>query len=409
MPSKNFDRDTILNRGVVEIIDSSEFIELLDSSTPLNLKMGFDPSAPDIHLGHVVGLRKLRQLQDLGHQVVLIVGDWTAQIGDPSGQSATRKMLDHKEVEANAETYLRQFFRIVDKSRTQVVWQSEWFGKFDLADVIRLSARFTVAQFLQREDFRRRWDAKRPIAITELLYPLLQAYDSVMIRSDVEFGGTDQKFNLLVGRQLQEMMGQRPQQCFLVPMLVGTDGVLKMSNSLGNYIGVDEKPADQYGKIMSLSDDLIATYFELLTDLPTNEINEMKGLLISNSINPMILKKRLAKEIVIQFWGESEGNNAENEFERIFQQREIPQDIQIFSFPEELNQTGVNPSDFRISNMLVNSGITASLSEAKRLVRQGAVRINDQQVETDVSVEQLPSGITIKIGKRRFLRLEKKE
>jgi tyrosyl-tRNA synthetase len=230
-----------------------------------------------------------------------------------------------------------------------------------------------------------------------------------MIRSDVEFGGTDQKFNLLVGRQLQEMMGQRPQQCFLVPMLVGTDGVLKMSKSLGNYIGVDEKPADQYGKIMSLSDDLIATYFELLTDLPTNEINEMKGLLISNSINPMILKKRLAKEIVIQFWGESEGNNAENEFERIFQQREIPQDIQIFSFPEELNQTGVSPSDFRISNMLVNSGITASLSEAKRLVRQGAVRINDQQVETDVSVEQLPSGITIKIGKRRFLRLEKKE
>jgi tyrosyl-tRNA synthetase len=403
-----FENDVILNRGVVEIIDTQEFIGLLNSGTPLKLKMGFDPSAPDIHLGHVVGLRKLRQLQDLGHQVILIVGDWTAQIGDPSGQSATRRMLDHKEVEANAETYLRQFFRIVDKSRTQVVWQSEWFGKFTLADVIRLSSQFTVAQFLQREDFRKRWDAKRPIAITELLYPLLQAYDSVMIRSDVEFGGTDQKFNLLVGRQLQEMMGQRPQQCFLVPMLVGTDGVLKMSKSLGNYIGVDEKPLDQYGKIMSLGDDLIPTYFELLTDLPVKELNEMKSVLLSNSVNPMILKKRLAKEIVIQFWGETAGDNAENEFGRIFQQREIPQEIQIFTFPEKSNQGEKIYADFRMSNMLVNSGITSSLSEAKRLVRQGAIRINDEQVNTDILVDQLCSGITIKIGKRRFLRLEKR-
>lgn len=404
MPTSHVDHDMIFDQGVAEIIDAQEFAELLNSDVPLNLKMGFDPSSPDIHLGHVVGLRKLRQLQNLGHKVVLIVGDWTAQIGDPSGQSATRKMLDHKEVEANAETYLRQFFRIIDKSRTQIVWQSEWFAKFSLSDVIRLSARFTVAQFLQREDFRKRWDAKRPIAITELLYPLLQAYDSVMVKADVEFGGTDQKFNLLVGRQLQEMMGQRPQQCFLVPILVGTDGVQKMSKSLGNYIGVEEEPREQYGKIMSLKDDLIVTYFELLTDISRIDLDEMKSVLLSDSVNPMLLKKRLAKELVIQFWGLEEGERAEIEFERIFQQRENPKEIEVFNLPNDPTKSA---SNLRLSNVLVNSGLASSLSEAKRLIHQGAIRIDDQQVTTDLVAHQFDLGVTIRVGKRRFLRVEK--
>ena len=261
MPLDDQTLDLIAKRGVSEIIVREEFIERLQGGKPMRLKMGFDPSRPDIHLGHVVGLRKLRQLQDLGHHVILIVGDWTAQIGDPSGQSATRPMLTHEEVLANAESYMRQFFKVIDKDKTEAVWQSEWFGKFTLADVLGLTSRFTVAQFLDRADFANRFQAHRPIAVTELLYPLLQAYDSVVIESDVEFGGTDQKFNLLVGRELQEMMGQTPQQCFMVPILVGTDGVQKMSKSLGNYIAVEDPPNEMYGKVMSLPDQVVVEYF----------------------------------------------------------------------------------------------------------------------------------------------------
>ena len=236
----NLDLNFLLKRGVAEIIVEEELVALLRSGKKLRLKEGFDPSFPDIHLGHMVSLRKLRQFQELGHQVVLIVADWTAQIGDPSGQSVTRPMLSAEQVRANAQTYMEQFFKIVDKERTEVRWQSEWFGPFNLADIIRLTSKFTIAQFLAREDFNNRFNAGRPITLTELLYPLLQAYDSVVIQSDVEFGGSDQKFNLLVGRELQSMIGQRPQQCFMTPLLVGTDGTQKMSKSLGNYIGFDE-------------------------------------------------------------------------------------------------------------------------------------------------------------------------
>ena len=267
---------SVIRRGVSEIIVEEEFVRRLQEGAPLRLKMGFDPSRPDIHLGHAVGLRKLRQLQDLGHQVILIVGDWTAQIGDPSGQSVTRPMLTAEEVRGNAESYMRHFFKVVDKERTQTVWQSEWFGQFTLANVFDLTRRFTVAQFLARDDFAQRFRAQRPIAITELLYPLLQAYDSVAIQSDVEFGGTDQKFNLLVGRDLQGMMGQTQQQCFTVPILVGTDGEQKMSKSLDNYIGVDEPPNDMYGKVMSISDSLMMDYFYLITDVPDEELAEMR-------------------------------------------------------------------------------------------------------------------------------------
>ena len=307
--------DYIFNRGVTEVIRREELEQLLDAGKPLRLKMGFDPSRSDIHLGHTVGLRKLRQFQELGHRVILIVGDWTAQIGDPSGQSATRQMLSAETVRENAQTYMDQFFKVVDRDRTDVRWQSEWFGNFSLAEVIKLTSRFTVAQILAREDFSNRFKANRPIAITELLYPLLQAYDSTEIEADVEFGGTDQKFNLLLGRELQSMVGQRPQQCLLVPILVGTDGVQRMSKSLDNYIGVAESPKETYFKVMRLNDDLIPNYLELVTDIPDNDISEVKEAMASRSVNPIEIKKRLARDIVAQFHSTEAASSAETEFE----------------------------------------------------------------------------------------------
>jgi tyrosyl-tRNA synthetase len=392
----------ITRRGVKEIISHDEFVRMLQSGNALRLKMGFDPSRPDIHLGHVVGLRKLRQLQELGHQVILIVGDWTAQIGDPSGQSVTRPMLTHDEVIANAESYLRQFFKVVDRDRTQVVWQSEWFGKFTLADVIRLTGKFTVAQFLERDDFAKRFKEHRPIAITEMLYPLLQAYDSVAIQSDVEFGGTDQKFNLLVGRELQGMIGQRPQQCFLMPILVGTDGVQKMSKSLGNYIAVEEPPDDMYGKLMSLPDEAIIPYFEYLTDTPEEELAAMSRDLASQSVNPMHLKKRLAWEVTGQFHSREAADAAQDNFERVVQHRDIPEDIPEFALPA----TEKPP----LSRILVISGLASSNSQAKRLISQGAVELipvsgGSRTLTGDHLDTDLKPGDVIRVGKRRFGRL----
>ena len=305
------DINRLLKRGVAEIMVEEEMIELLRSGKKLRLKEGFDPSFPDIHLGHMVTLRKLRQFQELGHQVILIVGDWTAQIGDPSGASTTRPMLSAKQVNANAETYMKQFFKIVDRQKTEVRWQSEWYGKFTLADVIQLTSKFTIAQLMAREDFSSRYSAGRPIAVTELLYPLLQAYDSVAIRADVEFGGTDQKFNCLVGRELQPTAGQSPQQVFLVPLLIGTDGTQKMSKSLGNYIGIVEPPEEIYGKVMSIPDSLILDYFELVTDVPDEELQEFRQELSNETINPMNLKKRLAREILSQLYDQKAATFAE--------------------------------------------------------------------------------------------------
>ncbi len=390
----------LLRRGVSEIIVESEFVELLKSGRSLRLKMGFDPSAPDIHLGHAVGLRKLRQLQELGHTVVLIVGDWTAQIGDPSGRSQTRPMLTADEVARNAETYLAQFFKIVDKDRSETRWQSEWFGNFSLSDVIRLTSRFTVAQFLAREDFATRFRANQPIAITELLYPLLQAYDSVAIEADVEFGGTDQKFNLLVGRDLQEMTGQRPQQVFLMPMLVGTDGVQKMSKSLGNYIGVDEPPNEIYGKVMSLSDEMIVPYFRNLTDVSDKDIVEMEAALENLAANAMDLKKRLAQELVAQFHDGDAARQAQAHFERTVQRSEVPEDIPqyVIAIPSDLH-------GMRVSKILVDAGLVNSVSEARRLIIQGAVAINDQKIAGDYIPSLLTDGDVIRVGRRRFVKI----
>ena len=374
--------DRLLRRGVEEVIVESEFVRLLDEGRPLRLKMGFDPSAPDLHIGHTVALRKMRQLQEMGHKVIVIVGDWTAQIGDPSGQSDTRPMLTADEVLANAETYMAQLYKVLDRDKTEVRLQSDWFGPFSLADVIKLTSRFTVAQFLAREDFAKRYRANQPIAITELMYPLLQAYDSVAIESDVEFGGTEQKFNLLVGRDLQQMMGQRPQQCFLVPILVGTDGVRRMGKSLGNYIGVDEPPNEMYGKTMSINDEMIAPYFEYLTDVPDEELVEIRASLKDGAGNPMDLKKKLARELVTEFHDDRASLAAERYFEQTVQHGQTPDDIATYQLPAEL-------SGKRLSHILIDAGLAESSSEAKRLIDQGAVRHNDRTIASNVAAESL--------------------
>jgi tyrosyl-tRNA synthetase len=385
----------LLKRGVAEVIVEDEMLQLLRSGKKLRLKEGFDPSFPDIHLGHMVALRKLRQFQELGHQIVLIVADWTAQIGDPSGMSATRPMLSMEQVKTNAETYMQQFFKVVDKEKTEIRWQSEWFGKFTLSDIIQLTSKFTVAQFLARDDFNKRFKEERPIALTELLYPLLQAYDSVAIEADVEFGGTDQKFNLLVGRELQSMVGQRPQQCFMVPLLIGTDGSQKMSKSLGNYIGVAEPPEEIYGKVMSISDTLILQYFELLTDVPDEELAKFRQELENKTVNPMILKKRLAKEIITQLYDQKAAAEAEEHFEKTVQRKEVPEEI------KEYRITLTESTDLR--GVLVATGLAKSRSEANRLINQGAVSIDGKKISSNVAT--VKSGSIIKVGKRRFARV----
>ena len=396
----------LLKRGVAEIIIEEDLVKLLHSGKKLRLKEGFDPSFPDIHLGHMLTLRKLRQFQKLGHQVILIVGDWTAQIGDPSGVSITRPMLSKEAVHANAETYMKQFFKVVDKKKTEVRWQSEWFGKFTLTDIIQLTSKFTIAQLMAREDFSNRHKAGRPIALTELLYPLLQAYDSVVIQADVEFGGNDQKFNLLVGRELQSMKGQTPQQCFLTPLLIGTDGSQKMSKSLGNYIGVTEPPNEIYGKVMSIPDSLILHYFELVTDVPDEELEEFRQALSRETINPMTLKKRLAREIVTQLYTKKAATEAEEIFVRVVQEKELPdkiEDLPLNLYFKDLSPEQMEFTSVDISKLLVVTGKVKSRSEANRLIEQGAVSIDGKKLTGPAA--HIKIGSIIKIGKRRYFKI----
>ena len=396
---------TILKRGVAEIITEAELLRLLNSGRILTLKQGFDPSTPDIHLGHVVGLRKLRQFQELGHKVTLIVGDWTARIGDPSGQSATRPMLSASEIESNAQTYMEQFFKVVDKDKTELRWQSEWFSRFTLDEVIKLTSKFTIAQLLAREDFNKRYGSGNPISLTEMLYPLLQGYDSVAIQADVEFGGSDQKFNCLVGRELQQSTGQPPQQVFLVPLLVGIDGHQKMSKSLNNHIGVAEPPREIYGKVMSIPDPLIMDYFELVTDVPEEEIAEFKEQLKSHSVNPMNLKKRLAHEIVRQFHSKQAADEAQEHFTQVFQKRKIPKETRTVELHGVSRPSGKLEIEVQrdITSLLVEAGLAKSRSEANRLLAQGAIEVDGEKVST--SLVSLKDGSVIKVGKRRFLRM----
>jgi tyrosyl-tRNA synthetase len=388
------DFEELLTRGVAEIIVKEELEEKLRSGRRLRLKMGFDPSRPNLHVGHLVGLRKLRQLQDLGHQVVLIVGDWTAQIGDPSGRDESRVMLDPDTVKVNAETYMQQFFTVVDRANTEIRWQSEWFGKFTLADVFNLTSRFTLGQLLAHETFRKRYEAGSPLSLMEMMYPLLQAYDSIPIQADVEFGGTDQKFNILAGRELQRMLGQPPQDVFLVPLLIGTDG-RKMSKSFDNTIDLIDPPDQVYGKVMSMGDNVIAEYFRLTTDVPLAEIDQMERDMAAGRVNPRDLKMRLARELVTQLHGKAAAAAAEAEFVRVFQKRELPSDM------PDLTLAGPE----NIVDLIARAGLAPTKSEARRLIQQGGVKLDDATI-SDVNANiQVSAPAILKVGKRRFLRL----
>ncbi len=388
----------ITTRAVADIIPRDDFVLALRSGRALRLKMGFDPSAPDLTLGHAVGLRKLRQLQELGHTIVVIVGDWTARIGDPSGQSKTRPMLTADEVKANAETYLRQFSKIVDRELTEIRWQSEWYDDFRLTDVVRLAAKFTVAQMLERGDFAERFRDRRPIGIHELFYPLLQAYDSVAVEADVEFGGTDQTFNLLVGRELQPDFGQPPQAVLTVPLLVGTDGV-KMSKSQGNYIALDEPPHEVYGKLMSITDQLVGDYFELLTDVPDEELDRIHEAVAKGGAGARDQKVRLAREIVLQFHGEESAREAEEEFRRVFTKGETPEE----AVPIVMAFDGAATVEVDLTEALVAAGVVKSKSDLRRLISQGAVETDGVRIED--SRVKVRRDAVIRVGKHRFVRI----
>ena len=390
----------LLRVGTVTVEVRESLERKLRSGHQLRVKMGFDPSAPDIHIGHAVGMRKLREFQDLGHKIVIIVGDWTAQIGDPSGRSAQRKMLTADEVRANAQTYLDQFFKVVDEdpAKVEIAWQSSWFGDFGLADVLHLTSKFTVAQMMAREDFRTRFESESPIGIVEFLYPLMQAYDSVAVRADVEMGGTDQTFNLLVGRDIQREMDQQPQDILTVPILAGTDGVQKMSKSLGNYVGVTDEPNDMYGKLMSIPDTALDEYLTLAANLPGDEIDSLRASLADGSGHPREIKDRMAASVVDRYHGSEAADSARQEFQRVFQQRQIPDDI-----PEV---AVAYPTT--IVDMLRAAGFASSNNEARRLVQQGGVRIDGERVESTDGQLTFDQPIVLQAGRRRFARVTSK-
>ncbi|MBO8136520.1 MAG: tyrosine--tRNA ligase [Desulfotomaculum sp.] len=396
-----------IRRGAVEIIPENELVEKLKKSIkydkPLKIKLGLDPTAPDIHLGHTVVLQKLRQFQDFGHQVIIILGDYTGRIGDPTGKSETRKQLTEEEVLANARTYEKQIFKILDPEKTRVEFNSKWLAPLTFEDVINLSAKYTVARMLERDDFHKRFTENKPISIHEFFYPLMQGYDSVALEADVELGGTDQKFNLLMGRHLQKEYGQEPQVALMMPILEGLDGVNKMSKSLNNYIGIDEPANEMYGKAMSLPDELIVRYFELVTRVPLEEVRVIEAALKEGSVNPRDIKMRLAREIVSIYHGADEAQQAEEAFKRVFQKRELPEDIPEFKISEEV----MEGEEVVLPKLLVKAGMVSSNSEARRMVKQNAVKINGETVK-DPNLRFVPEqDAIIRVGKRRFVKITK--
>ncbi len=398
------DQLTYLAKGAVEIIHETELAERLELSSktgkPLTVKAGFDPTAPDIHLGHTVLIRKMKHFQDLGHRVVFLIGDFTAMIGDPSGRSATRKQLTREEIEANAETYKSQIFKLLDPETTVIDFNSRWLLELGANGFVGLCSRYTVARILERDDFQKRMRKQLPIAMHELLYPIAQGYDSVALEADVELGGTDQKFNLLVGRDLQREYGQKPQIVLTMPLLEGTDGVQKMSKSLGNYIGIEDPPGEMFGKIMSISDELMYRYWELVTDVPLSEIEKWKQEVESGGRHPMELKKDLAAQVISDYHSQDEARNAREEFERVFAAGQLPEDI------ETVNRA-VSGERTRLPKLLAELGLAASGAEANRLVKSGAVTLNGDKV-SDPSLEidfSKPDEYLFKVGKRRFLKL----
>lgn len=392
----------LIKRGTVDIVPEEELKKKLEKSRkegrPLRVKLGIDPTAPDVHLGFAVVLRKLRQFQDLGHQVVLIVGDFTASIGDPSGKSETRPMLTPEQIRANAETFTSQFWIILEREKTQLTFNGDWLGKMTFGDVVRETSRVTVARILERDDFQKRMTEERPIGLHELLYPIAQALDSVEIRADVELGGTDQRFNILMGRDLQEAHGQEAQVGLFTPLLPGLDGVQKMSKSLGNYIGITEQPKDMFGKAMSIPDALMPTWYELATDIPLAEVRQIEASLKDGSLHPMEAKKRLACEITRMYHGEDAAKHERDEFERVFSQRELPADM-----PEHtINRSELKDGKIWLPKLLVAAGAASSNGEARRLIQQGGVTIDGEKV-TDPAAEIEPKdGQVVRAGKLKY-------
>lgn len=384
----------IISKGVDEIIGLDELKEKLTKNKPLTVKLGLDPSAPDIHLGHTVVLRKLRQLQDLGHNIVIIIGDFTGKIGDPTGKSKARKALTTEQVLENAKTYEEQIFKVLDKKKTKVNFNSEWLSKMNFEDVIRLGAKMTVARMLERDDFKKRYENQMPISIHEFFYPLMQGFDSVEIKADIELGGTDQRFNLLMGRMLQKEFGQEPQCTIMMPLLEGLDGINKMSKSLGNYIGIDEDAKVMFEKIMTIPDELIVKYFELVTDIHPDEVEKIKELL-RDGTNPRDIKMQLGREIVELYHGKDAVKDAEDRFKLVFQRKEIPDDIKCVEVSKE---------NLDLAEIITNNLLVKSKNEFRRLVVQGGVKVNGEKLG-NIEDLILSEEMIIQIGKKKFIKI----
>ncbi|MFL6469164.1 MAG: tyrosine--tRNA ligase [Pyrinomonadaceae bacterium] len=390
-----------LKKGTVDLIREDDLRSKMERSartdTPLRIKLGLDPTAPDIHVGHTVVIRTLKAFQDLGHTVIFLIGDFTGMIGDPSGRNVMRPPLSREEINANAETYQKQMFKLLDPEKTELRFNGEWMDKFTSADFVKLTAKTTVKQILERDDFTKRLNEEKPISLHELLYPLVQGYDSVALESDVELGGTDQKFNLLMGRNLQREFEQEPQVIMTTPLLEGLDGVQKMSKSLGNYIGIEEPPSEMFGKVMSISDELMWRYYELLTDLGPSEISNLRSR-INEGENPRNIKVNLAKLIIKDFHSQADADSAEDEFNRRFVRKETPDDVE---------EKPIGVGSYRLPELLVETGLAASKGEAKRLIEQGGVRINGEKSTATAAEIALAAGdsILLQAGKLRFLRV----
>jgi tyrosyl-tRNA synthetase len=397
----------MLRRGMIGVTPENGLEQKLRKAQadqrPLIVKLGLDPTAPDIHLGSAVVLRKLRQFQDLGHQVVVIIGDFTAMIGDPTGKSETRKQLSVEEIQANAKTYAEQYCRILDPDKTQVRFNSEWLGKLDFADVIRLAARMTVAQVMERDDFAKRWREGLPISLHELLYPLCQAYDSVVLQADIEMGGSDQLFNIMAGRDLQVQYGQEPQVAVFMPLLVGLDGVQKMSKSLNNYVGITEPPDSMFGKLMSIRDEMMEMYFELTTDVGMEEVEALLHAMRNGDLNPKDVKRRLAREVVTIYHGAEAAERADAEFERVHAQHQRPDQMPEVALPPDAGRDG----RIWVCRLLAVLGLAKGTGEARRLIEQGGVWIGDERCtasDAELPVADL-SGVVVRVGNRRFVRI----
>ena len=394
----------LIKRGTEEIIPVEEFKTKLEKSEkenrPLTIKAGFDPTAPDIHLGHTVLLRKMRHFQEMGHKIIFLIGDFTGMIGDPSGKSEARKRLTREDVLRNAETYKKQVFKILDENKTVIVFNSEWLSPMKFGEILELTAKYNVARMLERDDFSNRYKSQKPISILEFMYPLIQGYDSVALKADVELGGTDQKFNLLVGRDLQKEYGQEPQSIITLPLLVGLDGVQKMSKSLNNYIGINEPPREIFGKTMSIDDNIMFKYYELTTDVPMDEVKQMKEDMQSGKTHPKDIKVRLAKELCAQFYDKKTADEAEAEFQKIFVNKDIPDEIPEF----KVQDSDLKDGKIWLVKLMVLAGLAATNGEARRLISSGAVTFENEKI-TDPDFELSKNPGILKVGKRKFVKI----